>query len=162
MVELAKVEKERFVKFCSVLNLKPGWLGKTFTEGNHTFRVTGLASNPLRKHGIAVQEVNTGREYLFPTESVRAHLSDSSGKAHANLVAEAKKADLAKWKQYLENFGEMLECPKYGTTFQFKRRTYKVIGWRERGTNHVVTAFGDGNFWFFPPELVKTAVGEKK
>src|ERR1700691_354789 len=130
--------KSKFVKLSSALNLKPEWFGKTFKDNNHTYRIVGLSSTPLRKYGISIEDVDTGGSYGFDTNRLRAIMTGKFDEYTG--AAEAKNRKV--WKEYLEGFGEYRDFPKMGAEFQYKGKMYTVIGARDRGTYNVVTEFG--------------------
>lgn len=144
----------QFKKFSSALNLKPEWLGKTFEDRGHTYRIIGLARNPLNKNGVSVRQEDNGEAYYYPTDLIRALMSENPAAAKEKLKTQHDQAHLAEWKCNLERFGELFGYPKFGTTFQYKRNVYTVIGARERGSRKIATRCGsDDQFWFFTPEM---------
>jgi len=63
-------EASDFKRLASLYGLKPSDLGRTFTAGNGTYKITGL-NTKAHKYPINATKVTTGAGFKFPEKRVK-------------------------------------------------------------------------------------------
>jgi hypothetical protein len=162
-VDKGTTEARMYTTFCSDFNLKPEWLGKTFTD--HTGRVytiTGL--NPRsKKHPVVTSDgTSFSAEYLIAvlTNTVDKLLQKSKAAHEKKFEAMLKTAAIQ-----LPAMAKLYDIPaeSLNKPFQYKRTTYTLIGWTDTKRRFpFIAKSASGQVMFFTSDGISELLGDKQ
>jgi hypothetical protein len=161
--EVESVEARMYTTFCADFNLRPEWLGKTFTDHKDTYTITGL--NPRSKKFPVT--VSGGKYTSFKADYVIAYMTNTLDKLDKkNNDADAKK-DAAMVKEARVAFPTMaklfgLEPSWLDKVIDVRGEKYTIAGLNsDRSKFPVVLINSKGEVKGFTAEGVRMLLGDR-
>jgi hypothetical protein len=155
-------EARMYTAFCSDFNLKPEWLGKTFTDGKgKTYTISGL--NPRSKKFPVVTEegLRFNADYVIALLTNTLYdLEQKRKNAHAKKTAKMLKEARAEFPA----MAKLLNIPATWLDKSFKhgRKVYTLVGWSsEKSRFPMVAQAQDGKVLFFTEDAIRELIGKQ-
>jgi hypothetical protein len=150
------MEARMYTTFCSDFNLKPEWLGKTFTnEKGKAYTVSGL--NPRSKKFPVLTKEGTqfNGDYLIAImTNTLDKLEQKRKDAHEKKTAAMLKKARATFPVMSKTYN--IPATWLDKTFKHGRKVYTLVGWSDEKLRFpFVAQANDGKVLFFSEELIR-------
>jgi hypothetical protein len=150
-----------YTTFCSGFNLKPEWLGKTFTdEKGGTYTITGL--NPRSKKFPVVTKEGARFSADYVIALLTNTLDDLKKKRKHEHAKETAKM-LEKARAEFPEMARLFNIPAewLDKSFKYGRKVYTLVGYcSEKPRFPIVAQAQDGKVLFFTEDAIRQLIGK--
>lgn len=144
------MRKERFVQCAQLFGLDPKMLGKTYTDGGHTFKIIGLSPTGKR---VLMEDTDTGLDtWSASVAYIKVKMAKDPEAAKKALQTENEK----EYRKEYKSWAKLLKLPVNGIGKQFIDRGHlsTILGLTYNRKPYVIVESKGKRTWRYPVSLV--------